>query len=69
MNSLLGPAAAIALGLGGLGATLSAGRAVASALEGTARNPAAAATIRGTMILGLALIESITILMTVLLKM
>jgi len=69
MNSLLGPAAAIALGLGGLGATLGAGRAVASALDGTARNPAAAPGIRGTMILGLALIESITILMTVLLKM
>jgi len=43
--------------VGGIGQ----GRAAAGALEGIARNPGAAGQIRGPMILGLALIESLVI--------
>jgi len=52
-----GFAMAIASGLCGLGQA----RAVASAAEGMARNPAAAAPIRFALILGLALIESLAL--------
>jgi F-type H+-transporting ATPase subunit c len=47
----------IASGLCGLGQ----GKAVASATEGMARNPGAAAAIRGALILGLVLIESLAL--------
>jgi F-type H+-transporting ATPase subunit c len=47
----------IAAGIGGLGQ----GRAVAAALTGIARNPAAAPRILTPMIIGLALIESLVI--------
>ena len=47
----------IASGLCGLGQ----GKAVASASEGMARNPGAAAAIRGALILGLVLIESLAL--------
>ncbi len=47
----------IASGLCGLGQ----GRAVASATEAIARNPGAVAAIRGMLILGLVLIESLAI--------
>ena len=47
----------IASGLCGLGQ----GKAVASAPEGMARNPGAAAAIRGALILGLVLIESLAL--------
>ena len=47
----------IASGLCGLGQ----GKAVASAAEGMARNPGAAAAIRGALILGLVLIESLAL--------
>lgn len=52
-----GFAMAIAAGLCGLGQ----GRAVASAVEAIARQPAAAARIQTAMIIGLALIESLAI--------
>jgi F-type H+-transporting ATPase subunit c len=61
----IGPAAAVAIGLTGLGATLAQGRAVANAMDGVARNPGAAGPIRGGMILGLAMIESLVVLVTV----
>ena len=61
----IGPAAAVAIGLTGLGASLAQGRAVANAMEGLARNPGAAGPIRGGMILGLAMIESLVVLVTV----
>jgi F-type H+-transporting ATPase subunit c len=61
---LLAPAAALAIGLTGLGAALAQGRAVAAALEGTARNPGATG-MRGMMILGLGMIESVLVLVTV----
>ena len=52
-----GFALAVAAGLGALGQ----GKAIASAAEGIARNPSAAGEIRGVLILGLVLIESLSI--------
>ncbi|HEY8551398.1 MAG TPA: ATP F0F1 synthase subunit C [Vicinamibacterales bacterium] len=52
-----GFALAIAAAFGALGQ----GRAVSSAVEGIARNPGAAGDIRGALILGLVLIESLVI--------
>ena len=43
------------------GAALGQGKAVASAAEAIARNPGAAGEIRGALILGLVLIESLVI--------
>jgi F-type H+-transporting ATPase subunit c len=65
VQGLLAPAAAIAIGFTGLGAALAQGRAVASALDGTARNPNAAGIIRGTMVLGLGMIDSCLVLVLV----
>jgi F-type H+-transporting ATPase subunit c len=61
----MAPACAVAIGATGLGAALAQGRAVANAMEGLARNPGAAGAIRGAMILGLAMIESVVVLVTV----
>ena len=52
-----GFALAIAAAFGALGQ----GKAVSTAVEGIARNPSAAGDIRGAMILGLVLIESLVI--------
>lgn len=52
-----GFALSIAAGLGALGQ----GKAIASAAEAIARNPSAAGEIRGVLILGLVLIESLSI--------
>jgi F-type H+-transporting ATPase subunit c len=52
-----GFALGIAAGLGALGQ----GKAVSSATEAIARNPGAAGDIRGALILGLVLIESLVI--------
>ena len=54
-------AAALSIGLTGLGAGLGMGRGVESACNGIARNPEAKGPITTTMIIGLALIESIAI--------
>ena len=54
-------AAGLGLGIAALGGALAQGRAAATALDGIARNPGAADKIRGPMILGLALIESLVI--------
>ncbi len=54
-------AAATSIGLAGLGAALGMGRGVESACSGIARNPEAKGPITTTMILGMALIESIAI--------
>jgi F-type H+-transporting ATPase subunit c len=54
-------AAGFGLGMAALGGALAQGRAAATALDGIARNPGAAGQIRGPMILGLALIESLVI--------
>jgi len=53
--------AALGLGIAAVGGALAQGRAAAAALDGIARNPGAADKIRGPMILGLALIESLVI--------
>ncbi len=53
--------AGFALALAALGAALGQGKAVASAAEAIARNPGAAGEIRGALILGLVLIESLVI--------
>jgi F-type H+-transporting ATPase subunit c len=54
-------AAATSIGLTGLGEGIGMGRGVESACMGIARNPEAKGPITTTMILGMALIESIAI--------
>jgi F-type H+-transporting ATPase subunit c len=58
---LIALAAGLGIGIAALGGGLGQGRAAAAALDGIARNPGAAGQIRGPMILGLALIESLVI--------
>ena len=53
--------AAIAIAVAAFGGALGQGRAVSSALEGIARNPAASDKIFTPMIIGLALIESLVL--------
>ncbi len=54
-------AALFAIAIAAFGGSLGQGKAAAAALEGIARNPAAAGKILGPMIIGLALIESLAI--------
>lgn len=61
-SGLVAIGAAIAIGLAVLGGTLGQGKAASSALEGIARNPAAADKLFTPLILSLALIESLVIL-------
>ena len=58
---LIALAASLGISIAALGGGLGQGRAAAAALDGIARNPGAAGQIRGPMILGLALIESLVI--------
>jgi F-type H+-transporting ATPase subunit c len=58
---MIAMAAGLGIGIAALGGGLGQGRAAAAALDGIARNPGALAQIRGPMILGLALIESLVI--------
>lgn len=58
---LVALAAGLGIGIAAFGGGLGQGRAAAAALDGIARNPSAAGQIRGPMILGLALIESLVI--------
>jgi F-type H+-transporting ATPase subunit c len=53
--------AGFALGIAAAGGALGQGKAVASAAEAIARNPGAVGEIRGALILGLVLIESLVI--------
>lgn len=53
--------AGLAIGLGALGCGIGQGLAAANAVQGIARNPGAAAQIQTPMIIGLALIESISL--------
>ena len=53
--------AGFALAIAAVGAAIGQGMAVASATEAIARNPGAAGEIRGSLILGLVLIESLVI--------
>jgi F-type H+-transporting ATPase subunit c len=58
---LIALSAGLSIAIAALGGGLGQGRAAAAALDGIARNPGAAGQIRGPMILGLALIESLVI--------
>ena len=49
------------LGIAAIGGAAAQGKGIASALDGMARNPGAAADIRTSLIIGLALIESLVI--------
>jgi F-type H+-transporting ATPase subunit c len=53
--------AGIGIGIAAFGGALGQGRGLAAALEGIARNPAAAGKMFGPMIIGLAMIESLVI--------
>jgi F-type H+-transporting ATPase subunit c len=53
--------AGFALGIAAAGGAVGQGRAIASATEAIARNPSAVGEIRGALILGLVLIESLVI--------
>lgn len=61
-GALVAIGSGLAVGIAALGGGLGQGRAVASALEGIARNPGAKDKIQTPMILGLAMIESLVIL-------
>jgi F-type H+-transporting ATPase subunit c len=54
-------APAVAIGLAAFGGSLGQGRGLAAACEAIGRNPGAVGPIRITMIIGLALIESLVI--------
>ena len=54
-------AAAFAIGTAALGGALGQGKATSAAVSGMARNPGASGNIRTTLIIGLALIESLVI--------
>ncbi len=49
------------LGMAAIGGATAQGKGIVSALDGMARNPGAAADIRTSLIIGLALIESLVI--------
>jgi F-type H+-transporting ATPase subunit c len=53
--------AGLAIGLGAIGSGIGMGTAIGGACEGTSRNPEAGGRIMTTMIIGLAMIESLTI--------
>lgn len=54
-------AAGIGMGLGALGTGIGQGHAISGAVEGIARNPGAMGKIMTTMLVGLAMIESLAI--------
>lgn len=54
-------AAGLGMGLGALGPGIGQGNAVKGAVEGIARNPGASGKIMTTMLVGLAMIESLAI--------
>jgi F-type H+-transporting ATPase subunit c len=54
-------AAALAVGLAAIGPGIGQGTAAGSAVEGIARQPEAEGKIRGTLLLSLAFMESLTI--------
>jgi F-type H+-transporting ATPase subunit c len=54
-------AAAIAIGVGAVGPGIGQGTAAGSAVEGIARQPEAEDKIRGTLLISLAFMESLTI--------
>lgn len=61
VKAMIALASGLGIGIAAIGGALGQGRAVASALDGIARNPGAAAKILTPMIIGLAMIESLVI--------
>ena len=57
----VGVGAAFALGIAAAGCGIGQGLATAAACEGTARNPGAGGAVRTAFIIGVALIESLTL--------
>ncbi len=60
-RGLIALAAALTMAIAAFGGALGQSRAAASALEGMARNPAAAGSLQTAMIIALALIESLVL--------
>lgn len=60
-NGLIAIAAAIAISVATIGPGIGQGTAAAKALEGIARQPEAGGTIRTTLLLSLAFMESLSI--------
>lgn len=60
-DGLIAIAAGLAIGLSTIGPGIGQGKAAMGALEGMARQPEAAGTLRTTLILALAFMESLTI--------
>ena len=60
-GGLIAIAAAIAIAVSTIGPGLGQGKAAAKAMEGMARQPEASGTIRTSLILALAFMESLTI--------
>lgn len=58
---LLALASGLAIALAAIGSAMGLGKAVAAAMEGTARQPEAAGNIRTTLIIGSAFIEALSI--------
>ena len=58
-------AAAIAVGLGALGAGIGNGMIVSKTVEGIARQPEPRGTLQTTMFIGVALVEALPIIATV----
>ena len=58
---LIGLGICLAIGLAAMGCGAGIGRALSAALVGTARQPEASGNLRTTLIIGAALIESLTI--------
>ena len=56
---------ALAIGIAALGAALGQGRTAAAALEGIGRNPGASPRIQTSLVLSLALVESILLIAVV----
>lgn len=60
-SAIIAIAAAFAIAVSTLGPALGQGKTAAAAMEGIARQPEAAGNIRSTMIIAMALMESLTI--------
>ncbi|MEF9922110.1 MAG: ATP synthase F0 subunit C [Anaerovoracaceae bacterium] len=60
--NLIGLAAGIAMGLAALGIGIGQGIGLGKSLEGTAKQPEAGGMVRATMIIGMAIMETIGVL-------
>ncbi len=60
-DAIVAIGAGFAIGIAAFGGALGQGRSISSAMDGIARNPSASGKITTTMIIGLAMIESLVI--------